>query len=292
VADFDGDGEPEVGVAGLGAYTMFDSDGTVVWSNTTQDRSSSRTGSSVFDFEGDGVSEVVYADEEHLYIYSGPDGAVLLKLSDHASGTLYEYPLIADVDQDGSAEIVVASNDYAWAGWQGITVIGDRGSTWAPARPVWNQFAYSITNVEADGGIPLVQQPNWRSWNNFRAAGSEAGPPTWKADLGLGEPALCLDECSTGDHALLWLPVQNSGLVDAGAFAVTLVVDADATETEVVREEVTSLAAGASMVLGPFDIAGNDWRAGRLTARVDPDDAVEECEHEANTRVVGTWPCP
>ena len=44
-----------------------------------------------------------------------------------ASGTLVEYPVVADVDNDGSAE---------------------------PACRVWNQHAYLITNVREDGTIP------------------------------------------------------------------------------------------------------------------------------------------
>ncbi|MFH1462974.1 MAG: CARDB domain-containing protein [Pseudomonadota bacterium] len=199
---------------------------------------------------------------------------------------------IADVDGDGSTEIVVASNDYAFTGWQGITVIGDRTASWAPARPVWNQYAYHITNVEADGGIPAAQQPNWASWNNFRAAGSEQGPPTWKADLGFGEPSMCLDECDTEGHALLWLPVQNSGLVDAGAFSVTLTVDEGGVSAEVATETVSGLAAGASVVLGPWTLDTATWDPGRLIATLDAEDAVVECDHEGNTLMIGVWPCP
>src|SRR5205085_11574491 len=106
---------------------------------TVQDYSSAVTGSSVFDFEGDGAAEVVYADEQTLWVYDGGSGAVELALDSHSSGTLMEYPLIVDVDHDGAAEIVVASNDYAFAGSHGITAIGDARGTWAPGRPIWNQ---------------------------------------------------------------------------------------------------------------------------------------------------------
>ncbi len=123
VADYDGDGQPEVGVAGLSYYTLFDTDGTVLWSNSTEDDSSSVTGSSVFDFDRDGAAEVVYADEHYLYVYDGATGAVRMSMDGHASATLFEYPIVADVDHDGSTEIIVASNNYAWEGWTGITVV-------------------------------------------------------------------------------------------------------------------------------------------------------------------------
>jgi len=77
VADVDADGQPEIGVAGAYMFTVFETDGTVKWSADTEDFSSSRTGSSVFDFEGDGSAEVIYSDQERLYIYRGSDGALL-----------------------------------------------------------------------------------------------------------------------------------------------------------------------------------------------------------------------
>jgi hypothetical protein len=292
VADFDGDGQPEVGVAGLGAYTMFDTDGSVVWSNPTEDDSSSRTGSAVFDFEGDGVSEVVYADEHDLFIYSGPDGAILLDETGHASGTLMEYPLIADVDNDGSTEIVLASNDYGIAGWQGITVIGDLNESWAPARPVWNQYAYHITNVDPDLGIPASQDDNWASWNNFRAAGSEQGPPTWKADLAFGRASFCTDECATDDHVLLWQPVENRGLVDAPAFVVRIYQTGGKKEAMIHSETVPGLLSGETTVLGPIVLDRTTWGPGNLTVRLDEPDAVQECDHQVNERDLGTYPCP
>ena len=172
VADFDGDGAPEIGVAGASAYTVFDTNGAVLWSMPTTDASSAQTGSSVFDFEGDGAYEVVYADELSLWVYDGATGAVELEEDGHSSWTLFEYPVIADVDNDGQAEIILASNDSINAGWQGITVIGDATNSWAPTAPVWNQHAYSITNVEDDLSIPVSPTMNWLTGHNsFRAGG-------------------------------------------------------------------------------------------------------------------------
>ena len=52
VADFDGDGFAEVGVASKLEYTVYDSDGSVLWAQPTQETSSGMTGSAVLDFEG------------------------------------------------------------------------------------------------------------------------------------------------------------------------------------------------------------------------------------------------
>jgi hypothetical protein len=110
VADFDGDGVPDVGVAGAVGYIVFSGKklmdpnvapaDTVLWFTQTQDCSSAFTGSSVFDFDGNGKAEVVYADELYMRIYDGTTGDVLLQVC-NTSGTLHEYPLVADVDNDG-----------------------------------------------------------------------------------------------------------------------------------------------------------------------------------------------
>ncbi len=123
VADFDGDGRPEVASAGATNYAVFDLDCTatptgecaagsttgLLWAQPAQDSSSNVTGSSVFDFEGDGPAEVVYGDECFVRVYSGRTGDVLFSQS-RSSCTWYENPVIADVDGDFNAEIVIGDN--------------------------------------------------------------------------------------------------------------------------------------------------------------------------------------
>ncbi|MDC0722472.1 FG-GAP repeat domain-containing protein [Nannocystis bainbridge] len=110
VADFDGDGVPDVGTAGGIGYAVFSGAAlvdpavagpdTLLWIKQTADCSSASTGSSVFDFDGDGKAEVVYSDQNRLRIYEGPTGDVLLERC-NTTATLIEYPVIADVDNDG-----------------------------------------------------------------------------------------------------------------------------------------------------------------------------------------------
>jgi hypothetical protein len=54
----------------------------------------------------------------------------------------------------------------------GVRVFGDVLDRWASSRPIWNQHAYSVTNVEDDGTIPRTSmaRPNWdvAGLNNFR----------------------------------------------------------------------------------------------------------------------------
>jgi hypothetical protein len=70
------------------------------------------------------------------------------------SGTAFEYPVIADVNMDGSADIVVTHTDTETRnldksqGW--INVYEYQGAKWAPCPPVWNQGMYDPTQVRED----------------------------------------------------------------------------------------------------------------------------------------------
>jgi len=166
IADMNGDGNQNIGVAGARRYTVFSSDGSILWSKVISD-TSSLTGSSVFDFDGDGDAEVVYNDEYFLRVYKGSDGEELFA-TPNTSGTTYELPVIADIDKDNHADIVVCSNSYAFGGATGIRVYEDRKNTWMPTRSIWNQHSYHITNINDDGTIPQFERPSWLTHNSYR----------------------------------------------------------------------------------------------------------------------------
>jgi len=184
IADFNGDGFADVGAAGAVGYVVLDgkklmdpnvaNDKTVMWFKTTKDCSSAVTGSAVFDFNGDGKAEVVYSDEIHLWMYDGTTGENLINETCNTTGTLFEYPVIADVDNDGQADIVMGANAYAYAcnntKQAGISIYGSATSSWVRTRRVWNQHTYHVTNIDESGAVPASEKPNWSQpgLNNFR----------------------------------------------------------------------------------------------------------------------------
>ncbi|MBF0449516.1 MAG: VCBS repeat-containing protein [Candidatus Magnetomorum sp.] len=166
ISDVDGDGKPEIGIAGSSKFSVFNSNGSILWTADIKDPSSV-TSASAFDFEGDGKTEIVYRDSESLKIFNGRNGNLLYE--DRAgSGTFIEMPIIADVDNDNSAEIVVPCNSYVSGNVTGIRVYKDATDHWVNTRKIWNQHAYVITNVYEDGRIPKVPINNWETYNNFR----------------------------------------------------------------------------------------------------------------------------
>ncbi len=123
VGDFDKDGLPEIGVASSGFFGVYDplcagykadecADKYVLWERWSQDESSGVTGSSLFDFDGDGQTEAVYADECFTRVYDGKTGKVLFSAK-RSSSTSFEAPVVADIDGDGSTEILMGSDTNA-----------------------------------------------------------------------------------------------------------------------------------------------------------------------------------
>lgn len=228
VADFTGDGTREIGVAARNRYITLDVDladatptfdQVVLWTAETQDQSSNMTGSSVFDFEGDGRAEVVYNDELKLRVFDGADGTVLFE-QDNTSYTALEYPIIADIDNDGSAEIVVSTNDFECGsilsctpGFSGIRVFSDANDNWVSTRRIWNQHSYHIDNIEEDGSVPAVESASWLGHNTYRLNAQTTIDPQAAPDLTPDEAGITLDNCDGSISA--W--VVNGGAVRVGS---------------------------------------------------------------------------
>ncbi len=299
VADFDGDGEAEVGVAANSTYTVFETDCSVLWQSTgTTDPSSGNTGSSVFDFEGDGIADVVYADERWVWVFDGADGSIKMQDANHSNNTWLEYPTIADITGDDSADIAVCNTAGSWGSMTGVTVFGDADSSWRKGRRIWNQHGYSITNVEDDGSIPQNEETNWLSYNNYRSGDLTAGEGYSGPDLVAKIVDVCVDECKAG-NITVWFAVGNQGYNDVEddfevniwtftSAGLTLVHTEPWTSTiaagilsDAVELELTGLVTPIEDVIITID-GGNDSTAG----------VVDECHEDNNEDWWGAFVCP
>ncbi|WP_162058781.1 carboxypeptidase-like regulatory domain-containing protein [Undibacterium sp. KW1] len=163
IADMDGDGIPEIGIAGAFAYTVFGADGSIKWNVPTYDISSA-TGSSVFDFAGDHKAKVVYADQFNLKVYDSASAKILFSIP-NTSDTSFEMAVVADVDNDGHADLIVPQSSGSAVG---LRIYQDVNNAWVGVRSIWNQHSYHITNINDDGTVPRVEKNSWEVNNNYR----------------------------------------------------------------------------------------------------------------------------
>lgn len=167
IGDLDGDGYPDFSLNNVDLYAFtidfagnkFDK----LWERNHSDVSGF-TGTSLFDFNGDGRMEMVYRDMDYLYVLDGLTGNLALPAEIPCySGTYADYPIVGDIDGNGATEICVACN-------QGPGHVGNDntarfriyeaagGERWMNSRRVWNQHGYFNTNINDDLSVPITQQ--------------------------------------------------------------------------------------------------------------------------------------
>lgn len=296
IADFDGDGRPEIGTAAADFYTVLDldcdtdtweDDGCfargVLWATPNQDCSSRVTASSVFDFEGDGKAEMVYADEQNFRIFDGTTGAILFDDPSHSSNTRIEMPIVADVDNDGNSEIVVPS-----ATAQSIKVFKDPSDNWVRTRRIWNQHAYAVTNINEDGTVPAQPDINWLNGrlNNFRQNIQPGGifdAPNLLIEsvdvrgLGCGEDSEVIIRVTVSNAGALGVAPGNTLIRIYGSSGGNTTVIDDTTLT-------TRLLPGQREVVEVTYAVPADWVTNgfEIGAIIDPDATINECNEDDN----------
>jgi gliding motility-associated-like protein len=237
IGDMDKDCEPEIGVTRAGRVYALDYDGSNTlaskWILNTSD-ASGFTGITMFDFNQDGSQELVYRDESTLRVFDGSGSTpVVIGSNPCSSGTGSEMPVVADIDGDGQAEICVTC---ATSGNQlgKVNVFESSGQSWAPCRPIWNQFNYLNVNINNNLTIPRQQQPHQvllsnktcpfyncnenRPFNNFMTQVTfltQEGCPIYPAaDVSLD---IVSQQCESAAKLNLVLRVANAGGSPSGA---------------------------------------------------------------------------
>ena len=189
IHDFDGDGIADISAStctGYGVYGVSETGLTLKWENKGVQDGSGSASNTAFDFLGRGIAQAIYGDERNLWVFDGKTGAVASGFpTPRVSATIIEYPIVADVDNDASADIVVVSfaNSTSDPNYKStVEVFEDAQKRWIPTRRIWNQHAYHVTNVREDGTIPKVMKKSWQGLNTFRTntqvnGGGDCRPP-------------------------------------------------------------------------------------------------------------------
>ncbi|MBK9631605.1 MAG: gliding motility-associated C-terminal domain-containing protein [Saprospiraceae bacterium] len=142
------------------------------WSFPTTD-SSGFSGITHFDLNADGKKEIIYRDMTHLQLINGmTNPPTIIDKTECISGTKEEYPIVSNFNFIEGAKICVSCALYNNIFFSRLTTFGPpNGQRWAPARGIWNQYAYNPLQINDDLTVPSMQknQANYMNgkFNNF-----------------------------------------------------------------------------------------------------------------------------
>lgn len=161
IGNVDNDPFPEAIYKTVEYIYAVDNDFTLKWSMPIQENGTGMTPATVFDFDGNGIMEVVHRDENSLKIYTGTSGMLLGEISCY-SITGYEVVIIVDADNNGQAEIITTCNDnpsnISTSNSGRVKMFHSSASPWMPTRRVWNQQGYFNVNINDNLSVPIQQQ--------------------------------------------------------------------------------------------------------------------------------------
>lgn len=265
IADFDGDGALEIGVQQDKPcdFKVIEFDAATGLSVKWTAQLSVCSGffaNTAFDFNGDGKVEVVAHDDCYIIVLDGSTGERLLDIP-APHNTWSEFVSVADVDRDGSADLIFTANDAyhvknpSYCPYppselrHGLFVYSDPDKAWMPTRRVWNQQSYHITNVKSDGSLPKPEPVSWgpQGYNNYRVSFQGNGVNN--------APDLTVDfEVSTTKcpaDLLLRARVRNKGSLGVPAgIGVTFYLGKDASGAQILQAATTkALLPGESEIM-------------------------------------------
>ncbi len=287
VADFDGDGLQEFAHPRKSNLHIIEPDGSTAWYAPIDDFSGA-AGCMGWDVTLDGIPEVIYADEHDLHVFDVATGTHVVLADDHSSLTSAETPSVADVDGDGQAELLFASNGETF---HGVRALGSALGEWPYARPVYNQQSYSGGNIADDLTVPAQPVPPWldeaRMFRGQPSALYSAASPNLRAHV----TDVCVASCDPGGFAQLAVQVFNDGGA-AASEAATVRVYGTPDGSMVLLGEIAldqPLEPGSS-VETTVDTSVDDLGATLLTY-ADEDDDLLECHEDDNFTAVAVDPC-
>jgi uncharacterized repeat protein (TIGR02543 family) len=234
IGDIDGapDKRPEILLLAdnIRAY-KYDGTATLFhfWSLPSDDPSRG-TGLTLFDFNQDGKNEIVYRSSQLQIIDGSTSSPQIKSFASAVSNTLTEQPVVADIDNDGSAEILITSQNDASTYNSYIRVFKPLTGKWAPARKVWNQYGYNAVNVNEDLTIPRYPMnpamvftgndgkfgtsDDVRPYNNFlqqQTTLSTKGTPLWLMPDAVADATISSSSAAGGNNVAIRVGIINRG---------------------------------------------------------------------------------
>lgn len=290
LTDVDGDGRMEIVAASAQALAMYDPDCTdcedgVRWTVDIIDESSC-TAAAIFDFEGDGITEVVHNDHFHLRVIDSLSGEMLAVLRNH-SRTRTESPIIADVDGDDQAEIVVSSSSLTGVVEPrdpGVLIVGDLHGSWVGTRDIWPQHAFA----GADLSPRYAPRPVDLSLG-YRHNIDPNVDPTLAPNLWIRRAEVT---CRAEGWARVRVHVHNDGALASPANVPVFARDAEGTMFWIAETDAVIPPRGSTTVDIELQADGREWEI-----RVDHHHEehapyrVLECAEDDNTYLLGAPRC-
>ena len=289
IADFDGDGAPEVAIFSWADEKLhaFELDGTEMWSTPMTDkmeRDIGRLGTcSAVDLNNDGAYEVLYADDFTLKVMDGTTGNILMTDNNHCGPVGFDYPTIADVDNDGSAEIITINHQgFGGActyGEGGIVVHGHDGAGWAPTGQSWGLFDFRGGNHGELNEVLHAPTP-WiiETLQHARPVKLQS-----LADLQVTVTDQCLTGCEDTNSLELAVQISNTGLVDASDVELVVFAVDGASLTELERITIGAVPSGQQLSTTEISISKLDIGPDGLSVQIESTGgAVEECNTDNN----------
>ena len=288
-ADFDGDGRMELAWVALRAVSetsfpeqlcVYETSGEVRWCQQVED-SSTAASCSAFDLDGDGAAELLYAGEEAFRIFSGLRGEELFRDDDHLSGTVFEYPTLADLDGDGSVEILTTGYSLtAYSHPRGRFPNGPAG---------WPVYDWNGLEVDEFGNLGPADP--------YEPHGLHAAPTRGRPEADLVPVVLdgCASGCIDSSQVLLVVRVENRGIAATDSPFTLAVLRGGAAPPLAVYQFDAPLEPGTATEPIQFEfelqqLTGEDlhvvadWEEGWVVGQ------QRECD-EGNNRAVWTSPC-
>lgn len=271
LADFDGDGSPELALAAEHELMVYRLDGELLWDRIDIGYVGPMFG---WDFDADGASELIVVGDGVLRIFSGGDGSLLWSTPHESSG--HQSPIVADIDGDGHAELIVlgGAEEEGWI--PTATIFHQANDTWPAAGPSWPHRDFHISDIGPAGEIPR----------------GETDPPAWSYNVFHARPAMdgqgvnltptlvdaCSDLCGEDGNLQVEFTVANSGPRPASDVVVHVVVGATVVATATIaRVGPGEISAGILV-----DVPAATFENGDVRVVVDPEDAFPECDEADN----------